>query len=142
MNTPFFVAKTFILLAVSAALLGATPLAVAAETSAVATETAKTAAAPPRSGGVTVKKGDTLLRIIARHLDYLPFKLAIVRTAVMQKNPAAFKDGKPEGMVTGAVLQLPTMEDFRRMLASLEAVSEDAHAELESDPRRGWVRFP
>ena len=137
-----FVAKTFILLAGSAALLGATPLAVAAQTSAVATEAEKTAAAPGKSGSVTVKKGDTLLRIIARHLDHLPFKQAIVRTAVMQKNPAAFKEGKPEGMVAGAVLQLPTMEDFRRMLPSLDAASEDAHAEGESDPRRGWVRFP
>ena len=88
----------------------------------------------------------------------LPFKLELLRTAIMQKNPAAFKKGKPETMLAGAVLQLPTIEDFRRMVPSLGTASEDAHAkpasdphgkapedshaEWESDPRKGWVRFP
>ena len=158
MNTTLFVARSLILLAGSAALLGATPLALASETNAVAAQAAKTAAAAEKNSSVTVKKGDTLLKIIERNLHHLPFKLELLRTAIMQKNPAAFKKGKPETMLAGAVLQLPTIEDFRRMVPSLGTASEDAHAkpasdphgkapedshaEWESDPRKGWVRFP
>jgi len=147
-NTTLFVARSLILLGASAGLLGATPLAVAADTSAVAAQAAKTVAAPEKNGSVTVKKGDTLLRIIERNLNHLPFKQEILRSAIMQKNPAAFKKGKPETLVAGTVLELPTIEDFRGMVPSVGTVgaigtaSEDVHAELKSDPRKGWVRFP
>ena len=142
MNTPLFVVKNFILLSGSAAILGLTQFSAAAETIPIQTEAANAAAAPTHSGTVTVKKGDTLYRIIARNLEHLPFKQDIVRAAIMQKNPAAFKDGKPSGMISGAVLQLPRMADFRRMIPALAATSEDAQAEQDADPRKGWVRFP
>lgn len=108
----------------------------------------KTGAAAPTS--VVVKKGDTLSRIVARNLDALPFKQEIVRTAVIQKNPAAFKDGKPESMIEGAVIQFPTMEDFRRMIPALGAIgasgasgsAEGGYADGEPDVKRSWVRFP
>ena len=165
MNTPpspLLVAKALILLAGSALLLGATqitgaadaaPAATPAASSAEATaaphkEAATASAAPAPGGAVAVKKGDTLRKISARSLGHLPLKPEILHSAVMQKNPAAFKNGKPESLAAGSVLQMPTMEDFRRFIPAVAAVcqesegSDGARADAAADPRKGWVRFP
>ena len=164
MNTAVTVTKILTMLAGLAGLLAAAPAQSAADAppappAAASTEAgggsqatrdgARTAAAATgNSRAVVVGKGDTTYKIIARSMRHLPFKNEIVRAALMQKNPAAFKKGKTEGLVVGAVLQLPTMEDFRRMIPELGKTSgasgadEDEHAEQDADIRKGWVRFP
>lgn len=155
------VAKTFILIAGSALLLGATQLAHAADappSAAGATPTsaatpaprkdARTAVAPDPSGTAVARKGESLQKLIARSMGNLPFKPEILREAMIQKNPAAFKNGKPESMIVGSVLKLPTMEDFRRYIPAVAAVcvegdgTDGARADATADPRKGWVRFP
>ena len=63
-----------------------------------------------------VKKGDTVERIISRRLASLPFKQDILRKALVDKNPDAFADTKKRKLKVGAVLQLPTLDDFRNLL--------------------------
>lgn len=86
---------------------------------------APTAQAPVLpEGAMLVKKGDTLERIISRRLASLPFKQDILRKALVDKNPDAFADTKKRKLKVGAVLQLPTLDDFRNLLApSAPAVS-------------------
>ncbi len=158
------VAKTFILIAGSALLLGATQVARAldAEPSATTTMLASAspapaaprkqarapAAAPDPSGNAVARKGESLQKLIARSMGNLPFKPEILREAMIQKNPAAFKNGKPESLIVGSVLKLPTMEDFRRFIPAVAAVcvegdgTDGARADATADPRKGWVRFP
>ena len=163
MNTslsPLFVAKTFILIAGSALLLGATQIARAAEAdTTVATATTPATPAPRKEvrapapapdpvGTAVARKGEPLPKLIARSLAHLPFKAEILREAMILKNPAAFKNGKPESLIVGSVLQLPTMEDFRRFIPAVAAVCVEgdgtvgASADATVDPRRGWVRVP
>ena len=133
--------------ATPAAAPAATPAATPAP-SAPRKETRTASVAPPPGGAVAVNKGDTLQKIIARSLGHLPFKPEILRAAMMQKNPAAFKSGKPESLAAGSVLQLPTMEDFRRLIPAVAAAcaegegTDGARADAAADPRKGWVRFP
>jgi len=63
-----------------------------------------------------VKRGDTVERIISRRLASLPFKQDILRKALVDKNPDAFADAKKRKLKVGAVLQLPTLDDFRNLL--------------------------
>ena len=86
---------------------------------------APTAQAPVLpEGAMLVKKGDTVERIISRRLASLPFKQDILRKALVDKNPDAFADTKKRKLKVGAVLQLPTLDDFRNLLApSAPAVS-------------------
>ena len=158
------VAKTFILIAGSALLLGATQVARAADAApSAATATPPSAAnatpaprkearapvaAPDPAGTAVARKGESLQKLIARSMGNLPFKPEILRDAMIQKNPAAFKNGKPESLIVGSVLKLPTMEDFRRYIPAVAAVcvegdgTDGARADATADPRKGWVRFP
>ena len=164
MNTslsPLFLAKTFVLIAGSALLLGATQVARAADAAAATPPSAALAtpaprkearapvAAPDPAGTAVAKKGEPLQKLIARSLGNLPFKPEILRDAMIQKNPAAFKNGKPESLIVGSVLQLPTMGDFRRFIPAVAAVCVEgegtdggARADAAADPRKGWVRLP
>ena len=79
---------------------------------------APTAQAPALpEGAMLVKKGDTVERIISRRLASLPFKQDILRKALVDKNPDAFADAKKRKLKVGAILQLPTLDDFRNLLA-------------------------
>lgn len=108
----------------------------------------KAVPAGPAVPAVVVKKGESLDKLIARHVKNSPFSQDIVRKAVIQKNPNAFKDGKAQGIVVGAQLQWPTMADYRKVLAGA-GVSvdggqrpEDSAPVAAPDPRKGWVRYP
>ena len=120
----------------------------------LAADPAKTAPPPQAQalpdGVWLVKKGDTLDRIVSRRLASLPFRPDVLRRALVDKNPGAFKNPKSAILTVGAILQLPTLEDFRYLLPApvpemLQASAPppvEAQAEFEPDPRKGWVRFP
>ena len=146
--------KTCHLLAGLAACL-VMPLANASEGPAAKVDAAemdaavKAVPAGPAMPAIVVKKGDTLDKLITRHLKNSPFNQDILRKAVIQKNPAAFKDGKAQGLIVGSQLLWPTMADYRKVLVGA-GVGVDGGGQAEEhaaptgapDPRRGWVRFP
>ena len=134
---------------------------------------APTAQAPVLpEGAMLVKKGDTVERIISRRLASLPFKQDVLRKALVDKNPGAFTDPTKRKLKVGAILQLPTLEDFHHLLAQPapavsmpmgmpnvpqpgpppsqeqpapaqpEAQPAPAQPEAEEDPKKGWVRYP
>ena len=117
-----------------------------------------------------VKKGDTLERIVSRRLASLPFKPNVVRKALVDKNPEAFKDAKARKLTVGSTLKLPTLEDFRYLFPgpasappqpappepamaqpgmppsalgqTAGAPPSPAQAEADEDPRKGWIKYP
>lgn len=105
---------------------------------------------------IVVKRGDTLDKIITRHLSAMPIKTDLIRQEIIKQNPAAFKGGKASAMVIGASLQLPGMDYFRdryfqanqpSITAGESSIQNRDSAQNENpsesvDPRKGWVRFP
>ncbi len=93
---------------------------------------------------VAVRRGDTLDRLIVRHLTHLPLRQDLLRQALIKKNPTAFKGGKAEGLLAGSTLQLPMLTDFRYLFTpvsdALPAAPEQTPAAV--DPRKSWIRFP
>jgi len=113
-------------------------------------------AARTGGGSIVIKRGDTLDKIITRHLSALPIKADLIRQEIIKQNPAAFKGGKASAMVMGASLQLPGMDYFRDRYfqpnqpsigAGESSMQNGDSAQNENspesiDPRKGWVRFP
>jgi len=91
------------------------PLPAHAADAAQAVPAAQPTALP--DGALLVKKGDTLERIISRRLASMPFKQDVLRKALVDKNPGAFTDANKRKLKVGAILQLPTLEDFHHLLA-------------------------
>lgn len=107
-------------------------------------------------GPIAVKRGDTLDRLIARHLPSHPIRPEILRQEIVSQNPDAFKGGKANALVAGASLWLPGLSYFRDKYFQASDKStgkkEDSRQNADSvqgetsaddiDPRKGWVRFP
>lgn len=100
---------------------------------------------------VTVRRGETLDGVIRRTLAHLPFKDDFLRTVFVAVNPTAFVAGSPHRLKAGAVLQVPSLQDVRRVWMqqagiqepeSLKTASPSAHTGSVTDPRQDWVRFP
>jgi pilus assembly protein FimV len=107
---------------------------------------------------VTVMKGDTLAKILARYPGLMPPTQAQVFKAVVSLNPEAFVGGNPNRLIVGSQLQLPEPSELAALaagrmptkaskkdypsdakVASSQKVSGSNHRE---DPHAGWVRFP
>lgn len=157
--------RCFNLLGIALALLGPGTMAIAADPSAPGAQppsqvqavtptpsptapskaAAEVAVTVSAQGSVAVRPGDTLDRLIARHLAHLPLRQALLRQALIKKNPAAFKGGKAEGLLAGATLQLPVLADFRYLFVTASDALPFTPAAPEpaaGDPRKSWVRFP
>jgi Tfp pilus assembly protein FimV len=114
------------------------------------------AAAPMPAPGMTagtlvVQRGQTLDMIIRRHLPDSPYKIEIVRRAIIEMNPAVFPARTPHLMRAGAQMVLPTPEQIRQsVLASNPAMKPYLMADEEQAGTRAsrqrdqsrWVRFP
>jgi hypothetical protein len=101
----------------------------------------------PRGGDarntVVVKRGDTLEKLVKTHLKHLPFRQDILAEALVARNPGAFKGTKSRTPVIGAVLVLPSADDYATVIFGPEARPSPAEEAPEPvDPRRGWVRYP
>ena len=118
---------------------------------------AATVKAPPTRDSVVVKKGDTLDKVVARSLGDLPFRQDVLRRALLEKNRVIFKDGKPpRRLPPGAVLQVPLLDDFRRIVfgdAACRPAEENTQTDSPQiaeapqpaegvDSRKAWVRYP
>jgi len=115
-----------------------------------------TAAAPAQHsalmpGTLVVQRGQTLDMIIRRHLPDSPYKIEILRRAIIDMNPGVFPARTPHLMRAGAQIMLPTPDQIRQsVLASHPAMKPylmadeeqaGARASRQRDQSR-WVRFP
>ena len=101
-------------------------------------------ALPP--GSYKPKPGESLDAVITKTLGDSPLKLAVLRAAFIQQNPAAFVEGKAPLLRKGAVLMVP---DHNSLLLSLmppvpapAAAMESQAAPSPDDDRKRWVRYP
>ncbi|WP_396435243.1 hypothetical protein [Limnohabitans sp.] len=104
--------------------------------------------APP-GPTITVQRGDTLDRVIARTLPNVPLRADFLRKAFVALNPQAFPSGSAHLMRAGTTLQVPSMAVLRHMLLQqhpatgvwFEPQADDTVLHKPGDKRR-WVRFP
>lgn len=101
---------------------------------------------PP--GSYKPKPGESLDAVITKTLGDSPLKLAVLRAAFIQQNPAAFVEGKAPLLRKGAVLMVP---DHNALLLSLMppapapapvAAMESQAAPSPDDDRKRWVKYP
>lgn len=94
-------------------------------------------------GAIVVKRGDTLEKLVRTHLNHLPFRQDILVQALQARNPGAFKGPKSRTPVVGAVITLPTADDYATVIFGSEDRPQAPQEPVEPvDPRRGWVRYP
>ena len=127
---------------------GAQPApAAAAPAAASKTHSAPALAAPALPpGSYKPKPGESLDAVITKTLGDSPLKLAVLRAAFIQQNPAAFVEGKAPLLRKGAVLMVP---DHNALLLSLMPPTPVPVAAMESqagpspdDDRKRWVKYP
>ena len=127
---------------------GAQPApAAAAPAAASKAHSAPTLAAPTLPpGSYKPKPGESLDAVITKTLGDSPLKLAVLRAAFIQQNPAAFVEGKAPLLRKGAVLIVP---DHNSLLLSLMppvpvpvAAMESQAAPSQDDDRKRWVKYP
>ena len=101
-------------------------------------------ALPP--GSYKPKPGESLDAVITKTMGDSPLKLAVLRAAFIQQNPAAFVEGKAPLLRKGAVLMVP---DHNSLLLSLMppvpvpvAAMESQAAPSPDEDRKRWVRYP
>lgn len=85
-----------------------------------------------------IQDGDTLNVIIDNYMGHLPLRRDILRTALVQINPHAFKRGNPNWMFRGAKLKIPTIADIERVIFTTPLPEA-------KDPQKNrslWVRYP
>lgn len=127
----------------------ATATVLAAASGGAAVAPAGTVMAAPPNTSITVQRGETLDRLIARALPNTPLRIDYLRQAFVSLNPQTFPTGKAHQMRAGTTLQVPSMAYLRQMLVQqhpatavlFEANSVDAVLHSPDDKRR-WVRFP
>lgn len=94
-------------------------------------------------GPIVIKRGDTLEKLVKTHLNHLPFRQDILAQALQARNPGAFKGPKSRTPVVGAVITLPTADDYAMAIFGPEDRPQAPQEPVEpADPRRGWVRYP
>lgn len=120
------------------------PAAPAAASTAHSAPAPAAPALPP--GSYKPKPGESLDAVITKTLGDSPLKLAVLRAAFIQQNPAAFVEGKAPLLRKGAVLMVP---DHNALLLSLMPPAPAAAAAIESqatpspdDDRKRWVKYP
>jgi hypothetical protein len=88
-----------------------------------------------------IRHGDTLDGIIARVLPDLPLRKKILRDAVVQANPHAFKRKNPNWMYANKKIKLPDTNDIHNVIFTGKNKLKSA---LKSDEqaRQSWVHYP
>ena len=94
-------------------------------------------------GAIVIKRGDTPEKLVKTYLNHLPFRENILMQALQARNPGAFKGPKSRTLVVGAVITLPTADDYATVIFGPEDRPQALSEPVEpADPRRGWVRYP
>lgn len=141
-----------------ALLLGTAAAAIAAQPMQAATEPASAAApkAAPWSAPVaelpvaastrtyTVKRGETLDKIIQKTMADSPLRIELLRKAFIQLNPQAFPGGQASRLRADQLLQVPDAMQLLRAVAMplLDVAEASRAAPVSAQEQRRWVRFP
>ena len=147
-------ATVLVCLLAAAPAHGAQPAPAPAPAAAAPAAASKTHSAPALAppalppGSYKPKPGESLDAVITKTLGDSPLKLAVLRAAFIQQNPAAFVEGKAPLLRKGAVLMVP---DHNALLLSLMpptpahtpvAAMESQAAPSPDDDRKRWVKYP
>ena len=142
----------------SALLLGTAAAAIAAQPMPSASGPAPTAAAKAAAWSApvaelpvaastqtyTVKRGETLDKIIQKTMADSPLRMELLRKAFIQLNPQAFPGGQASRLRADQVLQVPDAMQLLRAVAMplLEVTEASRAAPVSAQEQRRWVRFP
>ena len=93
----------------------------------------------------TVKRGETLDKIIQKTMADSPLRVELLRKAFIQLNPQAFPGGQASRLRADQVLQVPDAQQLLRAVAMpmLEVTEASRLATpVSAQEQRRWVRFP
>ena len=93
----------------------------------------------------TVKRGETLDKIIQKTMADSPLRVELLRKAFIQLNPQAFPGGQASRMRADQLLQVPDALQLLRAVAMpiLEVTEASRPATpVSAQEQRRWVRFP
>lgn len=92
----------------------------------------------------TVKRGETLDKIIQKTMADSPLRIELLRKAFIELNPQAFPGGQASRMRADQLLQVPdALQLLRAVAMPLQEVTEASHAApVSAQEQRRWVRFP
>lgn len=93
----------------------------------------------------TVKRGETLDKIIQKTMADSPLRVELLRKAFIQLNPQAFPGGQASRMRADQLLQVPDAQQLLRAVAMpMLEVTEASRlaAPVSAQEQRRWVRFP
>jgi Tfp pilus assembly protein FimV len=91
-----------------------------------------------KDGYYTTRPGDTVDMILLRVMPKMPVKKAIMRQALVNANPHAFKRKNPNWMYAGKRLRLPGAKDIHNVVFIQQADTKTS----TRDAKLGWVKFP
>ena len=92
-------------------------------------------------GYYMIRHGETLDGIIAKVLPNMPLRKKILRDAVVQANPHAFKRKNPNWMYANKKIKLPNSEDIHNVIFTKTSSKLDAN-KMAIEERKSWVSFP
>jgi len=84
------------------------------------------------------KYGDTLDDIIINHVVEMPVKRNIIKRAIVNANPNAFKSNNPNWMYSGRTIKLPDANDIKTLIFTDEALDKLSLGRNRDE----WIRFP
>ena len=84
------------------------------------------------------KYGDTLDEIIINHVVEMPVKRNIIKRAIVNANPSAFKSNNPNWMYSGRTIKLPDANDIKTLIFTDEALDKLSLGKNRDE----WIRFP
>ena len=93
----------------------------------------------------TVKRGETLDKIIQKTMADSPLRVELLRKAFIQLNPQAFPGGQASRMRADQLLQVPDAQQLLRAVAMpMLEVTEASRltTPVSAQEQRRWVRFP
>ena len=93
----------------------------------------------------TVKRGETLDKIIQKTMADSPLRVELLRKAFIELNPQAFPGGQASRMRADQLLQVPDAMQVLRAVAMPLLEVPDAprvNAPVSAQEQRRWVRFP
>ena len=88
-----------------------------------------------------IRHGETLDGIIAKVLPKMPLRKKILRAAIVQANPHAFKRKNPNWMYANKKIKLPDSTDIHNVIFTKSSNKLNAK-QLARDERKSWVSFP
>ena len=94
-----------------------------------------------QDGRYITKPGDTLDMIMSQTIDDNPVRKSILRKAIVEANPHAFKRKNPNWMYANKQLKLPTADDIHNVVFKESGGMLDAKRAAQNE-RQSWVKYP